>query len=130
MNLNPIFVTLFDHDGWPLCPKCQHALRTNTIHSDGYTQQKPPATCTAGTIADMIHLAMQRPLVCDRCCWKTPRRLDPAHTLNLAAVPTYIQLKWMDQGHGLPSTKFQRVLFDSNPHDPKAKCWAIHFGYN
>ena len=133
MNLNPIFVTLFDHDGWPLCPKCQHELRTDTLPIDGYTQAKPDhvATCYPLDIADLAHLAMTRPLVCNHCEWRTPTALDPLRTFNLPRCLCTTEPGWTAHDYpGLPLVKLIIVKFDRSPMDPGALVWSYWFGAN
>lgn len=126
MNLNPIFVRDFDHDGWPLCPKCKHPLCV--VGQSASNLQL--AQVEGARLDTLLKLTMQAPLLCHACGWITPTTLDPRKTMNLAAVTPYIHPKWFEQGHGLPRIQLQHVHFDANPNNPHAKCWVIYFGYN
>lgn len=128
MNLNPIFVTLFDHDGWPLCPKCEAHLRCSTY--DPASVPKVMNLAAPDPFKLVVPILMRQPLECDQCGWITPRHLDPDKTINLAIVPSYIHPKWADMGHGLPRIYLQQAFFDTNPKDRHAKCWTMFYGYN
>ena len=132
MNLNPIFVTLFDHDGWPLCPKCQCELRTDTLAHDGFTQVKPDKIASYPLdIADLAKLAMQHPLVCNHCEWRTPTTFDTRRTFNLTTCLCTTEPGWNAlQTPGLSRVKLILVKFDRSPMDPGALIWSYWFGAN
>jgi len=113
MNLNPLFIFEFDHDGWPLCPRCGFSLTTLAPLSMDWNNWPT--------------WMMKHPMECARCDWKTPTALDPNHTLNLANCTVSLRSKWEEMTNSLPRLKLQECEFDR----PKAThCWKMWFGVN
>ena len=127
MNLNPIYVTAFDRDGWPLCPKCRHPL---SCWGGEYASEYQHFAAVAG---------MKGKLKCTHCDWTTPTNIPANRRINLARCTVSHKVHWepivvkgMDPNEVFPLSrvKLTKVMFDADPKNHAAPMWSMWFGSN
>lgn len=126
MNLNPIYVTVFDQDGWPLCPKCDGHLQAVGMPTIPGSFLSGPGKTPYDLILPIL---MRQSLKCPNCEWLTPTELDPKLTFNLIQVRSIdLATKWGRMTQALPRIRITRYRFVAL--SPQVHDWAMWFGVN
>jgi hypothetical protein len=121
MNLNSIYITTFDIDGWPLCPRCFQVLH---YHSQNKNGSKTIFVEDFSNV-ELARAVMKEPLRCNNCDWTSPTDIAPAERINLARCTVFTEIVWQPIHPLLPLVRFSEVAFIN-----RGNSWRICMAVN